>query len=85
MYVQIVDDNYLHPLFANMTKAVVQEQDSGIIPHPLYSLDLDPSDFHVFCSLFNNLRMIFYGYEIILQKWLAEFMNIKTPDFFKRQ
>jgi histone-lysine N-methyltransferase SETMAR len=48
-------DNDL-PHTANMTKAAIQELDWEILPHPPYSPDLAPSDYHLFCSLSNNLR-----------------------------
>jgi histone-lysine N-methyltransferase SETMAR len=38
-----------------MTKATIQELDWEILPHPPYSLDLAPSDYHLFCSLSSNL------------------------------
>jgi hypothetical protein len=34
-----------------MTKADVQELDWEILPHPPYSPDLAPSDYHLFPSL----------------------------------
>jgi transposase len=40
----------------NMTKAAIQELDWEILPHPPYSPDLAPSDYHLFRSLSNNLR-----------------------------
>jgi histone-lysine N-methyltransferase SETMAR len=39
-----------------MTKAAIQELDWEIFPHPPYSPDLAPSDYHNFRSLSNNLR-----------------------------
>jgi hypothetical protein len=38
-----------------MTKAAIQELDWEILPHPPYSSDLAPSDYHLFRSLSNNL------------------------------
>jgi hypothetical protein len=34
-----------------MTKAAIQELDWEILPHPPYSPDLAPSDYHLFLSL----------------------------------
>jgi histone-lysine N-methyltransferase SETMAR len=39
-----------------MTKAAIQELDWEILPHPPYSPDLSPSDYHLFRSFSNNLR-----------------------------
>jgi hypothetical protein len=35
----------------NMTKAFIHELDWEILPHPPYSPDLAPSDYHLFCTL----------------------------------
>jgi histone-lysine N-methyltransferase SETMAR len=39
-----------------MTKVAIQELDWEILPHPPYSLDLAPSDYHLFPCLSNNLH-----------------------------
>jgi histone-lysine N-methyltransferase SETMAR len=39
-----------------MMKAAIQELDLEILPHPPYSPDLAPSDYHLFLSLSNKLR-----------------------------
>jgi hypothetical protein len=38
-----------------MTKSAIQELDWKILPHPPYSPDLPPSDYHLLRSLSNNL------------------------------
>jgi hypothetical protein len=38
-----------------MMKAVIQELDWEILPHPPYSPDLAPLNYHLFHSLSNNL------------------------------
>jgi hypothetical protein len=48
------DNARLHA--ANMTKAAIQELDWEILPHPPYTPDLVPSDYHFFRSLAHNLR-----------------------------
>jgi histone-lysine N-methyltransferase SETMAR len=65
-----------------MTKAAIQELDWEIVPYPPYSSDLSPSDYHLFCSLFNNLRVSFNN-NAELQNRLDDFMA-KPADFFKR-
>jgi hypothetical protein len=71
------------PHTANMTKAAIQEMDWEILPHPLYSLDLAPSDYHLFRSLFNNLRGVSFNNYAELQNWLDNFFTAKLEDFFK--
>jgi hypothetical protein len=44
-----------------MTKAAIQELYWEILPYPPYSPDLVPSDYHLFCSLPNNLREVSFN------------------------
>jgi hypothetical protein len=67
-----------------MTKAAIHEFDWEILPHPPYSLDLAPSDYHLFRSLSNNLRGVSFNNDAELQNWLDEFFTAKPSDFFKR-
>jgi histone-lysine N-methyltransferase SETMAR len=52
---------------ANITKAAIQELDWEVLPHPSYSPDLAPSDYHLFCSLSNNLRRVSFNNDAELQ------------------
>jgi histone-lysine N-methyltransferase SETMAR len=67
-----------------MTKAAIQELDWEILPHLLYSLDLAPSEYHLFRSLSNNLRGVSFSNEAELQNWLNDFFTAKPADLFKR-
>jgi histone-lysine N-methyltransferase SETMAR len=69
---------------ANMTKAAIQELDWEILPHPSYSPDLAPSDYHLFRSLFNNLPGVSFNNDTELQNWLDDFFKDKPADIFKR-
>jgi transposase len=71
------------PHTANMTKAAIQELDWEILPHPPYSPDLSPSDYHLFRSLSNNLRGVSFNNDAELQNWFHEFFTAKLADFFK--
>jgi histone-lysine N-methyltransferase SETMAR len=44
-----------------MSKAVIQELDWEILPHPPYSPNLAPVDYHLFRSLSNNLRGVSFN------------------------
>jgi hypothetical protein len=70
------------PHTANTTKAAIQELDWEILPHPHYSLDLAPSDYHLFHSLFNNLHRVSFSNDAELQNWLDDFFTAKPADFF---
>jgi hypothetical protein len=67
-----------------MTKAAIQELDWEILPHPPYSPDLAPSDYHLFRSLSNNLRGVSFNNDAELQNWLDDFFRAKPAEFFKR-
>jgi hypothetical protein len=69
---------------AYMTKAAFQELDWDILPHPPYSPDLSPSDYHLFRSLSNNMRRVFFNNDAELQNCLDEIFTAKPADFFKR-
>jgi hypothetical protein len=72
------------PHTTNMTKVAIQEHDWEIIPHPSYSPDLAPSDYHLFRSLSSNLRGVSLSNDVELQNWLDDFFMAKPADFFKR-
>jgi histone-lysine N-methyltransferase SETMAR len=59
----ILQHDNARPHTANMTKAAIQELEWYIFPHPLYYLDLAPSDYHLFRFLFNNLRGVSFNNE----------------------
>jgi hypothetical protein len=68
---------------ANMTKAAIQELGWKIVPHPPYSPDLAPSDYHFFRAFSNNLRRVSFN-DAELQNWLDGFFTAKPADFLKR-
>jgi hypothetical protein len=67
-----------------MTKAAVQELDWEILPHPPYSPDLAPSDYHLLRYLSNNVRGVSFNNDAELQNWLGDFFAANAADFFKR-
>jgi histone-lysine N-methyltransferase SETMAR len=67
-----------------MTKAAIQELDWEILSHPPYSPNFDPSDYHLFRSLSNNLRGVSFNNDAELQNWLDDFFTAKPAGFFKR-
>jgi hypothetical protein len=68
---------------AHITKAAIQELDWEILPHPPYSPDIAPSDYHLFRSLSNNLRGVPFNNDAELQDWLDDFFTNNPADFFK--
>jgi hypothetical protein len=80
----ILQHDNAQPHTAHMMKAAIQELDWEILPHPPYSPDLSPSDYHLFCSLSNNLCGVSSNNDPELQNWLNDFFTAKLADFFKR-
>jgi hypothetical protein len=81
----ILQHDSARPHTANMTKAAIQELDWEILPHPLYSPDLAPSDYHVFRSLPNNLRASEFASTTLSSKIGSTTSSRPKPaDFFKR-
>ena len=72
------------PHIANMTKAAIQELEWEVLPHPSYSPDLAPSDFHLFRSLSNALRGVSFNNDVELRAWLDEFFESRPGDFYRR-
>jgi hypothetical protein len=66
-----------------MIKEAIQELDWEILPHPPYSPDPVPSDYHLFRSLSNNLHGVSFNDDTELQNWLNDFFMAKPADFFK--
>ncbi|EFN76963.1 Histone-lysine N-methyltransferase SETMAR, partial [Harpegnathos saltator] len=53
------------------------------LPHPLYSPDIAPSDYHLFKSMIHGLSdQLFNNYEEI-EKWLNEWIASKEESFFR--
>jgi hypothetical protein len=63
-----------------MTKAGIQGLDWEIPPHPLYSQDLAPSDYHLFRVLSNNLRGVSFNNNPEHQNWLDDFFTAIPVD-----
>ena len=54
------------------------------IPHPAYSPDLAPADYHLCRSLFNHLCAKKFDDESNLKTDLADFFSQKSKDFYER-
>jgi hypothetical protein len=67
-----------------MAKAAIRGLDWETFPHPPYSPDLAPSDYHLFHSFSNNLRGVSFSNDAELRKWLDKFVTAKPAEFFKR-
>lgn len=55
-----------------------------LLPHPAYSPDLAPSDYHLFRSMQNALAETrFSNYEEV-RKWIAEWISSKDQGFYRK-
>ena len=81
-HVILLHDN-ARPHVARATKRVIEELGWQVLPHPPYSPDLAPSDFHLFRSLSNNLRGTSFADNTALENWIEQFFASKSPNFFK--
>jgi histone-lysine N-methyltransferase SETMAR len=66
------------------TRRAIRELDFDILPHPPYSPDLAPSDYHLFRSMEHFLRG--RSFEIVEEVEVAvqEFFNSKPPEWYRR-
>ena len=72
------------PHVAKPVKETLELLNWEVLPHPPYSPDIAPSDYHLFRSMQSALSgERFSSYEEI-KKWVDEWIASKEPDFFYR-
>jgi histone-lysine N-methyltransferase SETMAR len=52
------------------------------LPHPVYSPDLSPTDYHFFKDLENFLQEKVFNNQAAAQNTFEEFMGSTTPEFY---
>lgn len=68
---------------ALVVKNTIDELQWETLPHPAYSPDLAPSDYHLFSSMENALKQQqFTSFENV-QNWIENFFGQKTKDFYR--
>lgn len=70
------------PHTAKRTKRKLLELGWELLPHPPYSPDMAPSDFHLFRSLKNHIRGVEFRTADEIMDWLEEFYRSKPASFF---
>ncbi|KAG5308502.1 MOS1T transposase, partial [Pseudoatta argentina] len=79
----LLHDN-ARPHVAKPVKTYLETLKWEVLPHPLYSPDIAPSDFHVFRSMAHGLAdRRFHSYEEA-QKWIDSWIASKDMSFFRR-
>lgn len=72
------------PHISLMTRQKILELGWDILPHPPYSPDLAPSDFHLFRSLQNSLRGMKFDSDEAVNQHLVQFFADKDRSFYER-
>ena len=80
--VMFLQDN-ARPHIANITKNKIIELGWELLPHPAYSPDVSPSDYHLFLSLDNHMRGKQFRNEEALKDEVTLFFNNKNEEFYK--
>ncbi|KAG5322346.1 MOS1T transposase, partial [Pseudoatta argentina] len=79
----LLHDN-ARPHVAKPVKTYLETLKWEVLPHPLYSPDIAPSDFHLFRSMAHSLADgRFHSYEEA-QKWIDSWIASKDMSFFRR-
>ena len=72
------------PHTAKMTLEVIKELRWELLPHPPYSPDMAPSDYHLFLSMDNYMRNRQLKNRDDVECALRAFLRSKSPEFYKR-
>ena len=67
-----------------MTKEAIKTNGWEVLPHPPYSPDLAPTDFHLFRSLSNVMRGVSFDSDAELRAWLDQFFVSKSNNFYRK-
>lgn len=80
---RILQHDNARPHAAKVTQEKIRELELEVLPHPSYSPDLAPSDYHLFRSLEHSLRGKKFTNSGEVKRHLDKFFNEKPKDFFK--
>ena len=70
------------PHVAMVTTEKLDKLGWTVLPHPAYSPDLAPTDYHLFLSLSNSLSNRNFTDETELKHYLQAFFDSKSPHFY---
>lgn len=80
---EILHDN-ARPHVAKVVKTYLNTLKWEVLPHPPYSPDIAPSDYHLFRSMAHGLsEQHFDNYEMT-KNWIDSFIESKEEEFFRR-
>jgi [histone H3]-lysine36 N-dimethyltransferase SETMAR len=78
----LLHDN-ARPHVAKSTRAVIEQLGWEVLPHPAYSPDLAPSDYHLFLGLKTSLRNIVFKNLQETENAIVRYFESKTQNFFQ--
>lgn len=80
--VLLLHDN-ARPYITNMTKEAIQTHGWEVLPHPAYSANLGPANFHFFLSFSNAMCRVSFNNDAELRASLDEHFESKQGDFYQ--
>ena len=80
----LLHDN-ARPHTSKKTQAAIKDFNFELSPHPSYSPDLAPTDFHLFLSLSNRMRDATFKNTRELEKFIEDFFSSKLQEFFEKE
>jgi histone-lysine N-methyltransferase SETMAR len=78
----LLHDN-ARPHVGKVTQKKLSELRIEVLPHPAYSPDLSPTDYHMFKHLDNFLRDKKFTDQRAVEKAFFDFINAQTPEFYR--
>lgn len=77
----LLHDN-ARPHVAKLVRNAINDLKWEVLPHPPYSPDIAPSDYHLFRSMAHGLAEQKFTKLEDVKKWLDEWITSKQPKFF---
>jgi len=81
--IKFLHDN-ARPHVSKITLERIEELDWEVLPHPPYSPDIAPSDYHLFRSMEHLLREKIFQNLDEINNWVANFFKSQPAEFFEK-